>query len=163
MHTSSSHLNVHSAKRHGTLGLIFAGALGLLAAFLYAPAATAAGEAAAALAGTKPFTVAIDKVAAKRGQPATAKVLFRAASGWHVNKDFPTELRLKLPDGISAAKATLTKADAKLTDDDGRFDVVLTASQPGKTTVLGELRFAVCTATTCDPQRAPVSIELNVE
>lgn len=152
-------------KRLGTLGSIVASAVGLFGVGLYAPPATAGAteNAAAALAGTKPFTVAIDKVAAKRGQPATAKVQFRAASGYHVNIDFPTELRLKLPDGVSAQKATLTKADAKLTENDGRFDVVLTASQSGKTTVLGELRFAVCTATTCDPQRAPVSIELNVE
>ena len=118
---------------------------------------------AAALAGTKPYILTIDKVTAKAGQAATVHVLFRAGTGWHVNKDFPTELRLKMPDGVVAQKATLTKADAKLTDEEGRFDVVLTGSQAGRKTVLGELRFAVCTATTCDPQKAPVSIELNVQ
>ena len=41
--------------------------------------------------------------------------------------------------------------------------LVLTGSQAGKRTVLGELRFAVCTATTCDPKKEPISIEINVE
>jgi len=142
-----------------TLGLLLGGFLAVAASFSPAAAETVG----AALAGTKPYTVAIDKVTAKRGQPATAKVQFRATTGWHVNKDFPTELRLKLPDGVSAQKPTLTKADAKLTDDQGSFDVVLTANQAGKATVLGELRFAVCTATTCDPQRAPISIEITAQ
>jgi hypothetical protein len=146
------------------LALLAGGALGLWSALggISAHAAAAEGV-SAALSGSKPFTVAIDKVSAKRGQPATAKVLFRPASGWHMNVDYPTELRLKLPENITAPKATLTKQDAKLTEQEGHFDVVLVGSKPGKQTVLGELRFAVCTATTCDPQKTQVSIELNVE
>jgi hypothetical protein len=144
-----------------TLGLLLGGFLAIAASFT--PAAAESVGAVTNLADTKPYTVAINKVEAKRGQPATAKVQFRATSGWHVNKDFPTELRLKLPDGVSAQKPTLTKADAKLTDEEGSFDVVLTAKQAGKSTVLGELRFAVCTATTCDPQRAPISIEITAQ
>lgn len=134
-----------------------------LGSALVAPRIAAAESVAAALSGTKPFTVVIEKVAAKRGQPATAKVQIRPGSGWHMNVDYPTELRLKLPDNVTSPKPTLTKQDAKLTEQEGHFDVVLVGSKPGKQTVLGDLRFAVCTATTCDPQKAPVSIELNVE
>jgi len=145
------------------LGLLLGSAFAVASVFAVLPNATAADNMGGALAGDKPFKLNIDKVTAKAGQPATVKVVFRAGSGYHVNKDFPTELRLKLPDGVSAQKSTLVKQDAQLSEEEGRFDVVLTASQRGKRTVLGELRFAVCTASTCDPQRAPISIEMDVQ
>ncbi len=44
-----------------------------------------------------------------------------------------------------------------------RFDVVLTGAEAGKKTVTGNLSFAVCTETTCDPQKATVTIDLTVK
>jgi hypothetical protein len=114
-------------------------------------------------AGGKPYAVKIDKVSAQKGQPATAQVIITPAKGWHLNKDFPTSLKLNLPAGVTANKAALTKADAKLSDDEGRFEVVLTSNEAGKKSVPGDLRFAVCTDTTCDPQRSAVTIEMEVK
>ena len=146
-------------------------ALSLLALLgLCAPALAGEGKLAGAgaiapgaAAAGKPYTVQIDKVSAQKGQPATVQVVITPAKGWHLNKDFPTSLKLTPPAGVSAAKAALGKGDAKLRESEGRFEVVLTSSEAGKKTVPGDLRFAVCTDTTCDPQRSAVTIEMDVK
>ena len=126
-----------------------------------APAADAS-KLAGAMAG-RPFTLNIAKVSAKKGAPATTQIVITPAAGYHLNTDYPTSLKLNPPAGITAAKVDFKKADAKLTEKLGSFEVVLTASEAGKQKVPGELRFAVCTDTTCDPQRSPVTIELEVK
>lgn len=126
------------------------------------PAPAAGGKIAGAVAGL-PYTVTIAKVSAVKGQPATAQVVIKPAAGYHMNKDFPTSLKLSPPAGVTLAKAQLNKADAKLSDNEGSFDVTLTAANAGAQKVPGELRFAVCTETTCDPQKSAVAIELEVK
>lgn len=140
----------------------FSRALKLAFALLLAATGSVRLAAAEGLDG-KPYSLAVEKVSAKRGQAATAHVVFRAAPGWHVNGDYPTVLKLSLPAGISAAKSVLKREDAKLSEQEGRFDVVLTASEPGAKTVRGDLSFAVCSQTTCDPQKAAITIEMKVE
>ncbi len=122
----------------------------------------AGGKLEGAMAG-KPYTLSIAKVSAKKGQPATTQVVIKPAAGYHINKDFPTSLKLNPPAGVTLAKAELKKADAKLSETEGSFEVTLTADKTGAQTVPGELKFAVCTETTCDPQRSPVAIELDVK
>jgi hypothetical protein len=117
---------------------------------------------AGAVAG-KPYTLHISPVSAKKGQPATVTVLFTPAKGYHVNKEFPTKLKLTPPAGVVAAKSELSGKDGKLTEQEGRFEVQLTSSEAGKKTIPGELKFAVCTETTCDPQKASFSIELDAK
>jgi hypothetical protein len=115
--------------------------------------------------GPKPYTVSVPKVAATHGQPATAQVAFRPAAGYHLNTEFPTSLKLNAPAGVTTAKASLAKSDAKLSEKEGSFSVVLTAQDAGKKVVSGELRFAVCTdnGTSCEPQRLPIAIELDAK
>lgn len=138
-------------------------ALGLAAAAFAAPTVVRAESAAAAL-GPKPYTVSVDKVAAKRGQAATTQVVIRPGAGYHVNLDYPVALKLVLPSGVTAAKNELKKADAKVfTEKEGRFEVALTSSEAGPKAVTGQLAFAVCTATTCEPQKAPITIEMSVQ
>ena len=138
--------------------------LALAALLLSAP--VAAGPEAGKLAGAaegKPFSVSVGRLSAKKGEPATTQVVVTAAKGYHLNKDYPPSLKLTLPAGVSAKKAALTKADAVLGETEGRFEVVLTSAEAGKKSVSGDLRFAVCTETTCDPQRSAVTIEMDVK
>lgn len=142
-----------------------AGALALAAALAGSAVAGApsAADTAAAL-GAKPYSIVVSKVAAKAGQPATAQVTIRPGPDHHLNLDFPLMLKLTLPAGVTAPKSTLTRPDAKVwTEKEGQLDVVLVSSAVGPKTVQGELKFAVCTATTCEPQKSPVTIELNVQ
>lgn len=127
-----------------------------------APPAPGDSKLAGAVAG-QPYTLTVNKVSARKGQPATAQVVIKPAAGYHLNVDFPTSLKLAPPAGITLAKAELKKADAKLTETEGSFTVTITAANAGLHMVPGELRFAVCTETTCDPQKSSVKIELDVK
>lgn len=129
-------------------------------------AALSASASAGPLAGAvndKPYTLTINKVAAQKGQPATATVLIKPAAGYHINKDFPTTLKLTPPADVKLDKPALAKEDAKLTEQEGSFQVKLTASAAGSKKIPGELRFAVCTDTTCDPQKTAVTLEVDVK
>ncbi|MSP59435.1 MAG: hypothetical protein EXR72_03670 [Myxococcales bacterium] len=127
----------------------------LVAAAVLAPALASAGEPAAS------FSIVAAQVVAKVGQAAVAQVVIKAAPGYHLNKDFPTSLKLDPTAGIDLPKPKLLKADAKLSEMEGSFDVALTAREAGKKTIAGVLAFAVCTATTCDPQRVKVAIAVD--
>lgn len=115
-----------------------------------------------AVAG-RPYTVTVAPVSASKGQPAQAAVVIKAGAGYHINEEFPTKLSLKPVAGVQLAKADLSKSDAKLSKNEGRFDVTLTATETGKKTVSGELRFAVCTESTCEPQSTQIRIEVSVK
>ena len=158
--------------RHAVLGglVVFGSVLGITV--VSAPKCQAAPPAATKLADSgklagavsgMPYTLTIAKVSAVKGQPATAQVVIKPAAGYHINKDFPTSLKLNPPAGVTLAKAELKKADAKLSETEGSFAVTLTAANAGAQKIPGELRFAVCTETTCDPQRSSVNIELDVK
>lgn len=119
------------------------------------PAAGAAG----ALAGP-PYTVNVAKAQAKLGAKTVVQVKFKPGAGYHLNQDFPTTLKLTPTPGVAVEKPNQAKADAQLTEQEGRFDVALTVSEAGAKTIVGELRFAVCTNTTCEPQRTQVKLEV---
>jgi hypothetical protein len=139
-------------------------ALALALSLGAATAAAGAGAETSPLGPTaKPYTISVAKVVAKRGQPVTAQVIFRPGAGYHMNADFPTVLKLVVPKSVTTPKAALSRKDAKLSEKEGQFDVVLTALEAGQQTVAGELSFAVCTDTTCEPQKAPISIVMNVQ
>ncbi len=114
-----------------------------------------------AAAQNKPYTITVAPVKAKAGQPATASVVIKPAAGFHMNKEFPTSLKLKPPEGVTVAKASLNKGDAKLDEQEARFEVVATAATAGRKEIPGDLRFAVCSSTSCDPQRAPITVQLE--
>ena len=142
-----------------------AGALAIAAALAGSAVAGApsAVDTASAL-GPKPYSIAVDKVTAKAGQQATAQVKILPGPNYHLNLDYPLSLKLTLPAGVTAPKSTFAKSDAKSwTEKGGQLDVVLVGSAAGPKTVQGQLKFAVCTATTCEPQTSPVTIELTVQ
>lgn len=116
-----------------------------------------------ALAEGPPYTVSAVVPAAKVGAAASAHIEIKPAAGYHVNKDFPTSLKLVAPAGVDLPKAKLAKGDAgvKVEEKEAGFDVPFTVKEAGKKTITGQLSFAVCTETSCVPQKTQVSI--NVE
>ncbi len=124
--------------------------------------ARAEGGLVGAVAG-KPYTLTAAAVSGATGQPVKAQVVIKPAAGYHMNEEFPTSLKLSPTQGVTYAKAQLSKADAAMSKSECRFDVVLTGAEAGKKTVMGNLSFAVCTETTCDPQKATVTIDLTVK
>jgi len=87
------------------------------------------------------------------GAAATAKVVLKPTGGYHVNKEFPTALTVAPPAGVELKKAKQLPADAAKFDDDGAiFDVAFTAKDAGDKRFEATLKFAVCTAESCDPK-----------
>jgi hypothetical protein len=118
----------------------------------------------AAFAADPSYTLKLDVPPAKKGQRTVVKVHVMPGAGYHMNKDFPTSLSLTPPQGVTLEKAKLTKADAaKWEEAGGDFDVALTVADAGSKTVTGELKFAVCTATSCDPKKEQVSFTVVVK
>jgi hypothetical protein len=133
-------------------------ALGLAATTLV-PAAVALAQAPDAS-----YAVKVEAPAAKKGQRAVAHLKITPGAGYHMNKEYPTSLTLTPPAGVTLDKAKLAAKDAaKWEEQGGQFDLGYTAAQAGKQTVTGELKFAVCSANSCDPKKSPVTIELDVK
>ena len=153
---------VRSALFPVALGFLLLGPL--TGTSLAGPAAAAGSKLEAAVAG-RPYTVTIAKVSAKKGQPATTQVVITAAAGYHLNTDFPTALKLNPPAGVTATAAKLDydKSNPQVPPKTGSLAVTLASTEAGQKQVPGELRFAVCTETTCDPQRSQVTIDLDVK
>lgn len=130
---------------------------------LVLPAILASALLATSARADAPFTIAPIKVTAKVGAAATARVSVKPSAGFHINKDFPTSLKVTPPDGVSVAKTALSKADGQVSEQEAAFDVVLTASAAGARSIAGELKFAVCSATTCDPHREKITILVDAK
>jgi len=116
------------------------------------------------LAADASYVLKIDAPKAAKGQPAVAHIKITPGAGYHMNKEYPTSLALTPPAGVTVAKAKLTAKDAaKWEEQGGEFAVSYTAAQPGKQKVTGELKFAVCSANSCDPKKSAISFEIDVK
>ena len=130
----------------------------LIPSALIAPGILALGLLPSPARADAPFTIAPIKVSARVGAATTAHVSVKPSSGFHINKDYPTSLKVTAPDGVAVPKPALGKADGQVSEQEAAFDVVLTPSVAGARTIAGELKFAVCSATTCDPHREKFTI-----
>jgi len=122
----------------------------------------AATEGAAPSGPDGSFKLAVSTPAAgPAGAEAVARVSVTPTAGWHMNKDYPTRLKLTAPDGVQLHKAVFELADVtKLDDNELAIDVKLTAAKAGTYKVDGELKFAVCTPETCDPKKQAIAFEV---
>jgi len=98
------------------------------------------------------------------GGTASAQVVLRPTSGYHVNKEFPTALEITPPAGVEVEKAKQTPADAARFEETGaEFAVKFTPKDAGAKKFTATFRFAVCTATTCDPKRETLAWNVDVK
>jgi hypothetical protein len=110
------------------------------------------------------YVLKVEAPAAKKGQPAVAHVKITPGAGFHMNKEYPTSLALTPPAGVTLGKTKLTAKDAaKWEAEGGDFAVSYTAAQSGKQVVTGELKFAVCSESSCDPKKSNISFEIDVK
>lgn len=104
------------------------------------------------------YVVAVEKVTTRTGQPAVGRVTVKATAGYHVNAEFPSTLVLQPPAGVTVDKATLRRQDATVSEVELVFRPTLRTLASAN--VPGTVRFAVCSATVCEPRTASVVIEL---
>jgi hypothetical protein len=111
------------------------------------------------------YLLKVEAPPAKKGQKSVAKIRITPGAGYHMNKEYPTSLVLStVPAGVSVDKMKQTLKDAaKWEEAGGEFDVAYTAAEAGKKVVSGEIKFAVCSATTCDPKKSNISFEIDVK
>ncbi|MSP73730.1 MAG: hypothetical protein EXR76_16475 [Myxococcales bacterium] len=114
-----------------------------------APAVTAPVSAASVPAPAAPYTVRIVPGDAAVAKPATSLIEVTPGPGFHMNKDFPTRLRLTAAPGVTLGKNELLKEDAELSDEQLRFSVAFTATTAGQTTLSALGDFSICNDTTC--------------
>ena len=109
------------------------------------------------------YTVSIESPSAKVGAPAVAKVVIKPGAGRHINKEFPTNVKLVVPAGVELPKPTISARDSgRIEEQEASIDVKYTAREAGKKTFTGTVKFAVCTATSCDPRTVPIHFTVDV-
>jgi hypothetical protein len=101
---------------------------------------------------------------AAAGAESTTHILLTATSGYHLNKEFPTQLNVTAPAGVTAAKTEFTLDDAAAWEEKkGRFDVKFVPKAGGEQAFSATFRFAVCTETTCDPKTETLAWSVPVK
>jgi hypothetical protein len=97
-------------------------------------------------------------------QRGVAKIHIAPGAGFHVNRDYPTSVSVVAPTGVTVEKAKQTAKDAVALSETGAdFDVAYTPSEAGKKTFTGELKFAVCSANSCDPKKEALHFTVDVK
>jgi hypothetical protein len=97
------------------------------------------------------------------GATATASLTIKAKSGWHVNAEAPINLALTAPAGLSLKKSKLTRADLAATSvDSARFDIPISATEPGKKSIAAEARFVICQESACKPVKETLALAVDV-
>lgn len=109
------------------------------------------------------YSLKIDTPPAKKAQRGVVKIHIAPGSGYHMNKDYPTSVSVVAPTGASVEKPKQTAKDAAKFEEGGAdFEVAYTCAAAGKQTFTGEIKFAVCTSTTCDPKKEKLSFTVDV-
>ena len=96
------------------------------------------------------------------GSKGTASVTISAKKGWHLNAEAPLTLKLASSPGLQTDKPKLGRADLALsTESQARFDVGVTATEPGKKTLDAEVGFVLCQEEACRPIKEKLSLVVD--
>jgi len=97
------------------------------------------------------------------GTKGKASVTISAKKGWHLNAEAPLTLKLVPPAGVDVDKAKLGRGDlAASNETSARFDIGVTAAEPGKKTVEAEAGFVLCQEDSCRPVREKLTLAVDV-
>jgi hypothetical protein len=97
------------------------------------------------------------------GSKGKASVTISAKKGWHLNAEAPLTLKLLPAAGVEVDKAKLGRGDlAASNETSARFDVAMTAAEPGKKTVEAEAGFVLCQEDSCRPVKEKVTLAVEV-
>ncbi|HZS39916.1 MAG TPA: hypothetical protein VFF06_23950 [Polyangia bacterium] len=111
------------------------------------------------------YSVTLATPPGKKAQKGVVKIHVSPGAGYHVNKEYPTAMSLSaVPAGVSVEKLKLTGKDAVKLDESGiEFEVAYTSTDAGKKVFTGDLRFAVCSASSCDPKHESLNFTVDVK
>jgi hypothetical protein len=96
------------------------------------------------------------------GSKGKASVTISAKKGWHINADAPLTLKLLPTTGVTLDKAKLGRGDLALSNETmARFEVSLTAAEPGKMAVEAEAGFVLCQEDSCRPIKQKLTLAVD--
>src|ERR1700690_4276844 len=97
------------------------------------------------------------------GGKGKASVTITAKKGWHLNAEAPLTLKLLPAPGVEVEKAKLGRGDLALSNEtSARFDVGMTAAEPGKKSIEAEAGFVLCQEDSCRPVKEKVTLAVDV-
>jgi hypothetical protein len=98
-----------------------------------------------------------------KGTDATVTLEIVPKPGWKLNKEFPTKLTINEPAGVKIKKKEQGVADAvAFAEKSGRWNVEFQADSTGAKDFTGQIKFAVCTETSCDPKKEQLAWNVAV-
>lgn len=126
-------------------------------AFAALAVATFAGAAFAADA----YSITTSGGKGKAKENITTHIKITSQDPYHINKEFSHKVTLTTPDGVAVENAKVkgsVDSDTQLT-----FVVVSKSEAAGKKEIKAEIRFAVCTETTCEPKTETRSLAIEAQ
>jgi hypothetical protein len=113
-------------------------------------------------AGDGTYEVTTTGASGDVGSKAKASVTIKAKQGWHLNHEAPLGLKLTPTTGIDVDKAKLGRTELALSEEnEARFDVAMTLTEPGKKTIDGETSFVLCQKDACRPIKEKVALTVD--
>ena len=98
------------------------------------------------------------------GAEAVVTINLVPKTGWKINQEFPTKLKITAPEGVTLAADTQGAEEAeKFSEKQATFKVTCNPEGAGEKAFTADFRFAVCTEATCDPKKAELAWTLNVK
>lgn len=97
------------------------------------------------------------------GADAVVTINLLPKTGWKINQEFPTKLKVTAPEGVAVDKDTMAATDAAtFSEKTAVFQLKVKAASAGTKEFAASFRFAVCTDATCDPKEAKLAWKLDV-
>jgi hypothetical protein len=98
------------------------------------------------------------------GTKGKASVTIVARKGWHLNPEAPFALKLEGAPGLLIDKTKLGRSDlASSTATQARFDVGMTAVEPGHKEVEAETSFVLCEESACRPVKERLTLRVDAK
>jgi len=131
-----------------------------------APAAPAPAEAAAQQSYKEAeFAVSLDgPTSGKAGETLALQVTLRAATGYHVNQEYPLKFQINKATGVVPEKDLVQKADGSVDAHTATLPVKVKLEKPGSFELGGRLSFSVCKegdASVCLLEKRELGIKLD--
>ncbi|MBS2024728.1 MAG: hypothetical protein JST92_20195 [Deltaproteobacteria bacterium] len=98
-----------------------------------------------------------------KGTPGSAHIAIVPKGDAHVDPHAPVTLTVTAGPNVELPKASFNKTDAKYENSGLQLDVPIQAKNTGTETVQATLKFFICTANLCEPQKKTVTIAVNVD
>lgn len=100
----------------------------------------------------------------KKGAREAAQIHVEGANGSHINTEFPAKLTIVAPTGVTVEKPSQTKEDAvTLRQEAAIFKIAFTSSEAGRKDFTGELRFAICSESSCNTSSETIAFSVDVK